>query len=76
MSIILAKDLIFVDPEDDTPLSNFISLFGRKPIFVWHDQTLGEVLSTFQKERAHIALVRDVENSGDVGIFISFQFIL
>lgn len=62
MSLILAKDLIFVDPEDDIPISNFVDMFGRKPIFVWHDDKLGETLATFRNERAHLALVRDVEN--------------
>eukprot|EP01033_Poteriospumella_lacustris_P004271 gene4269-3050_t len=62
VSLILAKDLIFVDPEDDIPISNFVDMFGRKPIFVWHDDKLGETLATFRNERAHLALVRDVEN--------------
>jgi metal transporter CNNM len=69
ISLILAKDLIFVDPEDEIPISNFLDLFGRKPIFVWHDDKLGETLSTFRNERAHLALVRDVENEGDVSHF-------
>jgi CBS domain containing-hemolysin-like protein len=33
---------------------------------VWHDQKLGETLSMFRNERAHLAIVRDVENEGDV----------
>lgn len=65
MSLILAKDLIFVDPEDDIPISNFVDMFGRRPIFVWHDDKLGETLSTFRNERAHLALVRDVESQGE-----------
>jgi CRP-like cAMP-binding protein len=65
VSLILAKDLIFVDPEDDIPISNFVDMFGRRPIFVWHDDKLGVTLSTFRNERAHLALVRDVENQGD-----------
>ncbi len=66
IGLILAKDLIFVDPEDETPIRNFISLFGRKPMVVWHDQKLGETLSMFRNERAHMAIVRDVENECEV----------
>lgn len=25
------KDLIFIDPEDDVPVSSFVRLFGRAP---------------------------------------------
>jgi hypothetical protein len=34
---------------------------------VWHDQLLGETLSNFRRERAHLAIVRDVvfEGEGD-----------
>ena len=29
VSILLVKDLIFVDPDDAIPLTNFISMFGK-----------------------------------------------
>eukprot|EP00981_Chlorochromonas_danica_P012184 scaffold4610_cov180-Ochromonas_danica.AAC.1 len=64
VGLILAKDLIFVDPEDEIPVENFIALFGRKPVVVWHDQSLGETLTTFRQERAHMAIVRDVMSEG------------
>jgi hypothetical protein len=32
---------------------------------VWHDQLLGETLATFRRERAHLAIVRDVVFEGD-----------
>ncbi len=59
--------MIFVDPEDETPINNFVEFFGRRPVMVWHDQLLGEILSTFRRERAHLAIVRDVvfEGEGD-----------
>jgi metal transporter CNNM len=66
VSLLLVKDLIFVDPNDEIPMINFIELFGRKPIFVWHDDLLGDILSLFRQERAHLALVRDVENNTEV----------
>ncbi len=64
VGLILAKDLIFVDPEDEIPIENFIGLFGRKPMTAWHDQALGETLASFRQERAHMAIVRDVVSEG------------
>jgi CBS domain containing-hemolysin-like protein len=47
--------------QDETPVRNFVELFGRKPAVVWHDDKLGETLSMFRQQRAHMALVRDVK---------------
>jgi len=76
VGIILAKDLIFVDPEDEIPVINFIDLFGRRPIFVWHDDKLGQTLATFRNERAHLALVRDVESQGEVSRYAILCFVV
>jgi hypothetical protein len=43
-----------------------MELFGRKPGVVWHDSKLGETLSMFKREKAHMAIVRDVEDQGEV----------
>jgi hypothetical protein len=51
--------------QDETPITNFVEFFGRKPVFVWHDEFLGETLTTFKRERAHLAIVRDVVCEGD-----------
>ncbi len=64
VSLLLAKDLIFIDPEDAIPVANFITLFGRQPSFVWHDELLPDVLSVFRRSRGHLALVRDVVYEG------------
>ncbi len=64
--MLFTKDLIFVEPEDETPIRNFLSILGRPLIFVWPDQTLGEVLQLFKQGRGHLAIVRDVNNSGPV----------
>jgi hypothetical protein len=37
--------------QDETTISNFVRLFGRQPMVVWHDQKLGETLSLFRKGR-------------------------
>ncbi len=62
VGLLLTKDLIFVDADDETPIANFVRLFGRQPIVVWHDQKLGETLSLFKKGRSHMAIVRDVKD--------------
>jgi metal transporter CNNM len=65
VGLLLVKDLIFIDPEDEIPLKNFINVFGRQIISVWGDDKLGDVLSLFQKKRSHLAIVHSVDDSGD-----------
>lgn len=60
VGVIHAKDLILVDPEDDLPLSTIMTFYGREFIPVDPDDTLGEVLKTFQTGKSHLAMVRAV----------------
>ena len=53
-------------------MQGFLSLFGRKPGVVWHDNKLGETLGMFKQEKSHMAIVRDVESVGDVSLRFSF----
>ncbi|CAM9153949.1 unnamed protein product [Phaeothamnion confervicola] len=62
--LILVKDLIFIDAEDETPVKSFVEIFGRGLQVVWHDQSLGEVLAAFKQGRSHMAIVRDVNSDG------------
>lgn len=64
VGIILAKDLMLIQPQDDTPVRNFMTMFGIPPILVWPDQKLGDMLNVFKQGRGHIAIVRDVNNAG------------
>ncbi|GMI42670.1 hypothetical protein TrCOL_g2899 [Triparma columacea] len=64
VGLLLVKDLIFVDPEDEVLVRSFIQIFGRGLHVVWPDQSLGECLRTFKQGRGHMALVRDVVNEG------------
>jgi metal transporter CNNM len=43
LGIILAKDLMFVDSQDEVPVRNFLMHFGRKPHVFRPDQKVGEV---------------------------------
>lgn len=65
VGLILAKDLIFVDPEDEPPVANFVELFGRRPLEVWSDDTLGDTLKLFQERRSHLAIVKRVNDEGE-----------
>lgn len=68
IGLIFVKDLIFVDPQDETPVRNFIQIFNRTYHLVWPDQKLGDVLRIFKRGKSHIAIVRDVvtnEGNGD-----------
>ena len=65
IGILFTKDLIFVDPEDETPVRNFISIFGRGAHLVWPDDTLGDVLRELKQGRSHLAIVRDVNNADE-----------
>jgi metal transporter CNNM len=64
IGLVLTKDLIFLDPDDETLVSNFVRLFGRQPVIAWHDMKLGEALSHFRKGRSHLAIVRTVNDEG------------
>jgi CBS domain containing-hemolysin-like protein len=66
VGLILTKDLIFIDPEDETPLKNFVHIFGRQLQYVWPTQSLGEVLKMFKQGHGHMAIVRDTVDDGQV----------
>lgn len=70
--ILLTKDLIFIDPEDEVPIRHFLQIFGRSFLAVWPDQLLGEVRKEFKKNFAHLGIVRDVNNEGEVFTFLYF----
>ncbi len=76
VGILLVKDLIFVDPDDETPVRNFIQIFGRNFHLIWPDDKLGDVLRTFKKGKSHIAIVRDVNNDGEGDPFYEMKGIV
>ena len=60
VGLLFVKDLIFIDPEDETRVSDFIEIFGRGVHVVWPDDKLGDVLRELRQGRSHMGLVRDV----------------
>ena len=62
IGLLFVKDLIFIDPEDATPVRSLMDIFGRSMHFVWPDDKLGEVLRFLKGGHTHMALVRDVQH--------------
>jgi metal transporter CNNM len=65
VGLMLVKDLIFIDPDDETPIANFLTVFGRTIQTVWPDQGLHEALQVFRQGKGHLAIVRDVNNKSN-----------
>jgi CBS domain-containing protein len=65
IGLLFVKDLIFIDPEDDTPIRSFVQIFGRGVHVVWPDDKLGDVLAELKQGKSHLALVRDVNNEDE-----------
>jgi len=63
IGLLFVKDLIFLDPEDEIPIRNFVQIFGRGVHVVWPDDKLGDVLAELKKGSSHLAIVRDVNNT-------------
>jgi len=64
VGLLFVKDLIFIDPANETRVADFVEIFGRRLHVVWVDDRLGDVLRELKQGRSHMALVRDV-NSAD-----------
>jgi len=62
--MVLAKDLILLDPEDEIPVSTLVQLFEHKLVITFSDASLADMLREFQTGLSHLAIVRDVDNSG------------
>jgi len=76
IGLLFVKDLIFIDPEDDTPVRNFVQIFGRGVHVVWPDDKLGDVLRELKQGRSHMALVRDVNNEDEKDPFYEIKGII
>jgi len=63
IGLLFTKDLIFIDPDDETPVKKFWEIFGRGPHLVWPDDKLGDVLRHLKKGHTHMALVRGTNTS-------------
>lgn len=60
VGLMLVKDLLFVDPEDELPIRNFMLLFGRSIPYIRPDEKLINALKLFKQTHIHIAVVGEV----------------
>ncbi|XP_021362887.1 DUF21 domain-containing protein At1g47330-like [Mizuhopecten yessoensis] len=59
VGVLLVKSLIFLDPEDATPISSLLhTQAGRNVMFVDEDMPLFDLLNIFQTGKSHIAFVQ------------------
>jgi metal transporter CNNM len=63
--LLFTKDLIFIDPEDDTPVQQFVQVFGRSCITTHPGQTLGKLLKQLKSGRSHMALVQQMAHKSE-----------
>ena len=57
VGLLFVKDLIFVDPEDEVPLAEYLRVFERSIELVDAESNLDDVLRIFKRGRGHLALV-------------------
>jgi metal transporter CNNM len=62
VGLILAKDLILVNPEEELPLHAVMTFYGRNLVKVFPDAQLNDLLNIFKTGKAHIAIVHDVKS--------------
>lgn len=68
VAILFAKDLILVDPDDETPLRFFISIFGRPVESFTDDITVRTAFVKLRQGHSHLALVHNHQTSRFIGV--------
>merc|ERR1719222_1860210 len=63
--LLVTKDLMLADPEDEMKLGDFIQIFHRKVETFFKADKLGHVLNRFKKGGTHMGLVREVNTEVD-----------
>merc|ERR1712013_902125 len=64
--ILFAKDLLFIDPDDEKPIEEVCKFYKNEVNFVYQDTILTEMFDEFKSgEKGHMAVVQDVNNEGD-----------
>mmetsp|Transcript_7852 Transcript_7852/g.12773 ORF Transcript_7852/g.12773 Transcript_7852/m.12773 type:complete len:640 (+) Transcript_7852:40-1959(+) len=64
--LLVTKDLMLADPEDEMKLGDFIQIFQRKVETFYQGTKLAEVLIKFKQGGTHMGLVREVNTQIDV----------
>ena len=64
--ILFAKDLLFIDPDDEKPIEEVCKFYKNEVNFVYYDASLTEMLDEFKSgEKGHMAVVQKVNTEGD-----------
>ena len=66
--ILYAKDLLFIDPDDETPIKEVCKFYKNEVNFVYADVILTDMFDEFKSgEKGHMAVVQEVitEGTGD-----------
>ena len=67
--ILLAKDLLFIDPDDKKPLAEVCGFYKTQFITAEKDRPLNKMLDEFKTgEKGHLAIVKGEEDVGAIGL--------
>jgi len=67
--ILLAKDLLFIDPDDKKPLAEVCGFYKTPFIVTEKEQTLNKMLDAFKTgEKGHLAIVKGDEDNEAIGL--------
>ena len=61
VAMLFTKDLIMVDPDDETPLRYFISIFGRPVVTFSDSTTVKDAFLRLKQGHGHLAIVKNEE---------------
>ena len=66
LHILFAKDLMFIDPDDNMPLAMVCEFYNNEVNFVYADTPLNVMFNEFKSgEKGHMAFVQEVNASGE-----------
>jgi len=64
--ILFAKDLLFIDPDDNKPLEEVCKFYHNDVNFVYQDTILTDMFDEFKSgEKGHMAMVQEANTEGD-----------
>ena len=67
--ILLAKDLLFIDPDDKKPLAEVCGFYKTPFIMAEKERPLNKMLDEFKTgEKGHLAIVKGDEDQGAIGL--------
>ena len=69
--ILYAKDLLFIDPDDEKPIEEVCKFYKNEVNFVYSDTALTDMFDEFKSgDKGHMAVVQEVNNEGEVDPYL------